>query len=575
MENKGNTRIKKVKRPLKLYISNSIEAGRFRPAEDILVSATPINCDFSISDSKDNYVIFKGSSILESPILEISKSTSSEAILNLIRSLKTPKITDFNAVKRKKTLKVSNFKKNSSTSINSLYEILEFKDFILNESTTMSHAQELPKCILNSKLYKAYNSCQIMIHQKGSPSIAAFYYDTSTGLKKKEIPVTNFSKIFNLIKKSKNKLFNQSQLLEDDIGVVGTFLGKEIELTKHSILVFISRNDFLPPSDIEINTFNSSMSFVSDVFQKILLSTLEKQKSELYSSFLHTYPNPIYLDQSPLNSAAKENEHLIGDDRNSLATINNKKFIEITNSESENTSDIYHHQRVSLLGELLNTLKHELSNPLFGLKMASDLLLLENECDEFIQTVQDISINSNRCQTIIENFSNLYREEKTFEVFNISDVIKETILLTKSESKQIPKEINYYNFQNDTDYKVSSNPTWLSQIIFNLVINSSQAIKSANTKLSENKIEINIVKRLEEIEFSISDSGPGIPEKSKSKVFDAFYTSKEKGTGLGLSICSNLIKKLEGEISILDKQDGGVNVVFTLPIKEYCENIGN
>jgi signal transduction histidine kinase len=572
VENKGNTRTKKVKRPLKLYISNEIEAGRFVPAEDIVVSNSPLNSDFSISDKDNNYYIYKGSSLLEVPIFKISKKTSPLTIYNLIRSQRELSLKNYNSIKKKKNLKVSNFKKNSSTSIKSLYEILEFKNFILNESTTISHAKELPECILRSKLYRAYNSCQIMIHQKGSPTISAYCFDNATGVSNQEIPVTNYNKIFNLVKKSKNKLFNQSQILEHDIGVVGTFLAKEVELSKHSILIFISRNDFLPPSDIEINSFNSSMSFVSDVFQKILLTSLEKQRSELYSTFIQSYPNPIFLDDSPLNKVAKELDLSLIEEGEVYAEVNGKRFSEITNSITDNTSDIYHHQRVSLLGELLNTLKHELSNPLFGLKMASDLLLLEDESDDFVQTVKDISINSNRCQTIIENFSNLYREENTFELFNISEVIKETILLTKSESKQIPKDINYYNFQADSDYEIVSNPTWVSQIIFNLVINSSQAIKSSTEKLSDNLIEINIVKKLEEIEISISDSGPGIPDKLKTKVFDAFYTSKEKGTGLGLSICLNLVNKLNGKIDITNRDVKGTTVTVTLPIEENNED---
>lgn len=575
MENKGNTRIKKTKRPLKLYVSDDIEAGLFEPADNIFISASPINCDFSIQSTNNSHEVYLGNSILGKPIFKTSKQTSPKTVYKLILSNREICKTEISKIGRKKSLKVSNLKKNPSENVRSLYDILEFKNYILNQSTKISKTEELPEIMLKSKLFKGYNSCQIMVHQKGRASIQAFRFDQNSRLSQKEIPVTSFSKIFNLVKKSKNKLFDQSQILEEDIGVVGTFLAKEIELTKHSILVFISRNDFLPPSDTEINLFNSSMSFVSDVLHKVLLSSLERQKSEIYSTFIQGYPNPIFLDNAPLNRSAKDIDHSKIVDNENLLDVNGKSLYEINTSAQEDSSDIYHYQRVSLLGELLNTLKHELSNPLFGLKMASDLLLLEDEEDEFIQTVKDISINSNRCQTIIDNFSKLYREENIFEVFNLSDVIKETILLTKSESKQIPKNINFYNFQKEEDYSINSNPTWLSQIIFNLVINSSQAIKYSGRELRSNKIEINIVKKLEEIEFSISDTGPGIPDKLKARVFDAFYTSKEKGTGLGLSICANLIDKLNGKIEIIDRDDFGTIVNFTLPTEDNYENSRN
>jgi signal transduction histidine kinase len=568
VENKSNTRIKKTKRPIKLYISDNIQAGIFKPAENILISASPLSCEFSIQSAGNSFEVFKGNSILGKPIFKVSKSTSTATIYQLIYSNRSIRKSEIAKTGRKKSLKVSNLKKSSSENVKSLYEILEFKNYILNQSTKISKTEELPELMLRSKLFKGYNSCQIMVHQKGRASIQAFRYNINSKLSKKEIPVTSFSKIFNLVKKSKNKLFDQTQILEEDIGVVGTFLAKEIELTKHSILVFISRNDFLPPSDLEMNLFGSSMSFVFDVLQEILLSSLEKQKSEIYSSFIQNYPNPLFLDDTPLNKSAKDFDQSKAEEAEDYIDVNGKNLFEINMSAQEDSSDIYHYQRVSLLGELLNTLKHELSNPLFGLKMASDLLLLEDENEEFIQTVKDISINSNRCQTIIDNFSKLYREENVFELFNLSEVINETILLTKSESKQIPKSINFYNFQQEQDYQVKSNPTWISQIIFNLVINSSQAIKNSNRSESLNKIEINIVKKLEEIEFSISDTGPGIPDKLKTKVFDAFYTSKEKGTGLGLSICANLIEKLNGKIEIIDRNDFGTIVNFSIPIED-------
>jgi len=568
VENQGHTRIKKTERSLKLYLSDSVTGSTFKSTPKVDFSKSPLNADFTIHQNDDLFEVYTGGTIVGNPVLIVSVETNYQAIYTLLDSnlefseIKQPK------AKKKKIFKASHLLKSNSSSLKSFIDILEFKAYLSNQSSKIYDTSDIPEYILKSKLYKKYESCQVMIHEKGSPLIGAYYYDSSVGLRKNEIPVTTFSKLFNLIKKSKNKLFNQSQILENDIGVVGTFLAKEIELKKHSILVFISRNDFLPPSDIEINLFSSSMTFVSDLFQNILLSSLQKLKTESYMSFLASYPFPLFLDETPLNEAAKRHDPSLIDEEELSIEVANKKFIEINNSFEKNTSDIYHHQRVSLLGELLNTLKHELSNPLFGLKMASDLLQAEDIDEEFTSTVNDISINCNRCQTIIDNFSKLYREENVNEAFNISDVLNETILLTKSESKQIPKKINFYNFQTDDDYQIKSNPTWLSQIIFNLIINSSQAIKSSGNDISRNIIEITVIKKLEEIEFSVSDSGPGIPKKLRDHIFEPFVTTKEKGTGLGLSICSNLIDKLNGKIEIIDKDEVGTIVVFTLPIDD-------
>ncbi|CBW25028.1 putative two-component sensor kinase [Halobacteriovorax marinus SJ] len=563
MENKSDSRTKKVKRSLKLYLSESIGGGVFPPSPNIEFSKSQINADYSIYKNEGLYDIHTGGSILGEPVLTVGANTNPLAIYQLLNATCSEKKSK---KKRYSSLTTANISKSSSSDLKQFVEILEFKKFILDQSLRIKDTSELPEYILQSKLFKAYQTCQIMIHEKGSPIIETFYFDASAGHRKKEISVSSFSKIFNLVKKSKNKLFNQTSLLESDLDVVGTFLAKDIELSKHSILVIVSRNGFLPPSDMEINIFSSAMNFISDVIQTILIASLNKLRTEVYTSLLETYPNPIFLDNTPLNEAARlSNNHDLDEASNSEDKIG-RRFLEIGLESESNTSDIYHHQRVSLLGELLNTLKHELSNPLFGLNMASDLLLLESFDEEMSSIIQDISINSKRCQTIIDNFSKLYRDEDNYEKFNIKEVINETILLTKSESKQIPKEINFYNFQDDQDYIVNSNSTWLSQIIFNLVINSSQAIKSAYQDLREQRIQLTIIKKLEEIEISVSDTGPGIPDKLKDEIFKPFITTKEKGTGLGLSICCNLIKKLNGKIEIDHKNENGTIVSFTLPI---------
>ncbi|WP_372651984.1 sensor histidine kinase [Halobacteriovorax sp.] len=532
------------------------------PSPNIEFSKNQIHADYSIYKNDDLYDIHKGGSILGEPVLKISCSTSANAIYQLLNAR-----CDSKKQKQRKysSLTTSNISKSSSSNLKQFIDILEFKNFIINQSLKIKDTSELPEYILQSKLFKAYQSCQILIHEKGSPIIETFFYDSNLGHSKKEISVSTFSKIFNLVKKSKNKLFNQSLILESDIGVVGTFLAKDIELSKHSILVIVSRNDFLAPSDMEINIFNSSIHFISDVIQGILIASLNKLRTEVYKSLLETYPNPLFLDNTPLNDAAKYSNIQDLNELNSVKNLSGKKFFEVGINNESNTSDIYHHQRISLLGELLNTLKHELSNPLFGLNMASDLLLLEDFDDEMSSFIRNISINSKRCQTIIDNFSKLYREEDSYEKFNIKEVINETILLTKSESKQIPKDLNFYNFQAEEDYIINSNSTWLSQILFNLIINSSQAIKSHHVDFRDERIEITIIKKLEEIEINVSDTGPGISPKVKDQIFKPFITTKEKGTGLGLSICSNLIKKLNGKIEVKQKDDIGTSVSFTLP----------
>ena len=108
MENKGNTRTKKTKRSLKLYVSDNIQAGLFKPVENIIISASPVSCEFSIQSTDNFFEIFRGNSILGKPIFKVSTETHPSTIYKLILSNREILKSEIAKIGRKRTLKVSN-----------------------------------------------------------------------------------------------------------------------------------------------------------------------------------------------------------------------------------------------------------------------------------------------------------------------------------------------------------------------------------------------------------------------------------------------------------------------------------
>jgi two-component system sensor histidine kinase KdpD len=78
----------------------------------------------------------------------------------------------------------------------------------------------------------------------------------------------------------------------------------------------------------------------------------------------------------------------------------------------------------------------------------------------------------------------------------------------------------------------------------------------------------------QELFFSVSDEGPGIPEEERAKIFDMFYTAARgdrggQGTGLGLAICQGMVGAHGGRISVADGIDGrGTCITLHLPLQE-------
>lgn len=447
----------------------------------------------------------------------------------------------------------------------SSFEIQEKNSFLLKNRAIFQNLQTLPSVILNIKEFSNFQFCQIISHQKGNPTAQSTSFSKNNSeFYSDDINSSDFSKVFRSIKKSKNKLFNQINSEVDFFNCFGTYLASVISYDTHNIIIILSHNDFLPPGDEEQNIFNQNILQLKPLIYSALKNDMNNSRIELLNLAFKNFPyrlkitdkNEITLYENKpttLNTSEKCHEYWL--DSNTLLSV----FLP---ADTNNSIDIYHNERVSLLGELINTLKHELSNPLFGLSLTSKLLS-DSETDEekkdiFIEVQRGIE----RCQTIIKNFSDIYRESTEIKNIDLLSLIKETIVLTKSETKGVEKKINVAG--NLKKISIDTNPTWISQIIFNLIINSSQAI--SNSRISKPLIEINISKENDFVLINITDNGPGIPQKLHNKIFSPFFTTKQEGTGLGLNICQRLARKLNGDLKLTKSDQSGTIFTLNMPL---------
>jgi len=67
-------------------------------------------------------------------------------------------------------------------------------------------------------------------------------------------------------------------------------------------------------------------------------------------------------------------------------------------------------------------------------------------------------------------------------------------------------------------------------------------------------------------EILVDDSGPGIPESIRDRLFDSFFTTKQDGLGMGLSICRSIVESLSGHITVENREDGGARFRISFPL---------
>ncbi len=101
------------------------------------------------------------------------------------------------------------------------------------------------------------------------------------------------------------------------------------------------------------------------------------------------------------------------------------------------------------------------------------------------------------------------------------------------------------------------------QIISNLLSNSLDALSSGKGDVT---VETEV--RGDGLRIVVEDNGCGIPKQMQSRIFNAFYTTKEhgKGTGLGLAIMKKLVDKYEGRIELESEENVGTKLSLTFPL---------
>ncbi|MBI3082975.1 MAG: sensor histidine kinase, partial [Candidatus Omnitrophica bacterium] len=214
------------------------------------------------------------------------------------------------------------------------------------------------------------------------------------------------------------------------------------------------------------------------------------------------------------------------------------------------------------LGQLASGMAHEIHNPLTIISGEAQLYLerfkgQDPKVDEVLRSIIE------ECQRAADITRRILRFAKPSPAdlapVNLKTTIEETLALGGYQVRM--DRFNCTVSVPDDLPKVRGSQNQLQEVLLNLILNACQAMGENGGALT-----ISASAHNSEVILTVKDTGPGIPAKALTKVFDPFYTTKPTGTGLGLFVSQRIIQAHGGTIQLESAEGKGTCFTIRLPV---------
>ncbi len=237
------------------------------------------------------------------------------------------------------------------------------------------------------------------------------------------------------------------------------------------------------------------------------------------------------------------------------------------------TDNNYQENKLRILGKLTASLIHEIRNPLSAIKLNLDYLkMIEKELPgEAVESVEYCKDALLRIQYLVDNILTFSRKNFNGDKrCSINEITENTVSIMKYDAER--KNVQIKTELDDSLPDVNFDKSKLLQVFLNLVTNSVESCINGGNILIKTFSDSS-----EFIIWEIKDSGMGIKEENKTKIFNDFYTNKEKGTGLGLSVCKMILDECNAEIDFESTAGEGTRffIRFNLNLLQGSNEIQN
>ena len=226
---------------------------------------------------------------------------------------------------------------------------------------------------------------------------------------------------------------------------------------------------------------------------------------------------------------------------------------------------LLHSEKLAAMGRLTSQVAHELNNPIYGIMNTLELLKTEVPPESKRRRILELSLSeTQRLAEMLRNMLSFSKpEEEKRRPVKINELVEGILLVMEKQMKESNIKVETYFDQTLPEVMASTNQ--MRQVMLNLLKNAKEAMPKGGI------LSVRTSQRDHKVIVAIQDTGVGVPEELRDKIFEAFFTTKQKvkGVGLGLSVCYGIIKDHGGEIKVESEVDKGTTFTILLPVSSH------
>ena len=219
-------------------------------------------------------------------------------------------------------------------------------------------------------------------------------------------------------------------------------------------------------------------------------------------------------------------------------------------------------KRLAMAGEFSAQLAHEVRNPLTAVSGSVQLLRDTLDLSKKEKQLMDIVVReSKRVSESIEQFLNLASSpgKQTFSLVNLTEVMKETLTLMK-RSGVLDGKYHVTGNYISAGIRYYASKDQIKQIFWNLVKNGLKAMPEGG------RLNIDFTKNnSDDLSLIFSDTGIGMNEEEKERLFEPFYSRFQDGSGIGMAVVRRIVDDYNGQIEVTSEPGKGTTLMIIFP----------